>query len=144
MFFARLDQFTDQIKESLDALDRHDEAQEGAALEPEDQLQAAPEAQEGPTLPPLPGSPRPLEIGRLALRAIGNEWIAYYALPDTMKGAIELARVNLASIERELRRQAFMALMQEVVGDIIEGEVGVRPIWPHPPRSIRRSSSGRS
>jgi hypothetical protein len=64
--------------------------------------------------------------------------VAYYAMPDTMEGAIELARINWAAIEREHRRQAFMDLMQEVVADILEDRVGVRPSWPHPPRPAPR------
>ena len=40
------------------------------------------------------------EIGRLALRAEGEWWNAYYAMPDTMDRAIHLGSIRLSAAER--------------------------------------------
>jgi hypothetical protein len=95
----------------------------------------------GPVLPPLPGVPPidPTEIGRLALRNQDDHWVAYYAMPDTMEGAVELGRIAFRLVEREDRRQGFMDLMRDIVADLIEERIGVRPIWPHPPRPAPRA-----
>jgi hypothetical protein len=82
----------------------------------------------------------PVEVGRLALRIQDDHWVAYYAMPDTMEGAAELGRIAVRLVEREDRRQGFMDLMRDVVADLIEERVGVRPIWPHPPRPAPRSN----
>lgn len=69
------------------------------------------------------------EIGRLALRVEGDLWNAYYALPDSMEGAIFLGSVRIGAVRDGRRKNAFMALMTEIVGDFIETEVGQRPSW---------------
>ena len=67
-------------------------------------------------------------IGRLALRQEGNVWVAYYALPDTMHDAVSLGSIRIAIIEGSpKRRQAFLDIMRDVVGDIIEEGFGRRP-----------------
>lgn len=71
-----------------------------------------------------------VKVGRLALREEGENWNAYYALPGTMEGAIFLGSIRLALVQRKDRKRAFMNLMRECVGDILEREVGVRPSWP--------------
>lgn len=35
------------------------------------------------------------QIGRLALRREGKWWAAYYAMPDTMNGALPLGRIRM-------------------------------------------------
>ena len=77
------------------------------------------------------------ELGRLAMREQGIYWVAYYAMADTMEGAVELGRIPMASIgpEHEDRRRMFMQMMQDIVGDIFEERLGVRPTWPDPPRT---------
>lgn len=75
-----------------------------------------------------------LKAGRLALRDEGGMWVAYYALPNTMKDALVLGSVALgAVVDRPARKQQFMELMKEVVADLIEQAIGVRPVWPTPP-----------
>lgn len=69
------------------------------------------------------------QIGRLAMREEGENWNAYYAMPGTMEGAIFLGSIKLAFVQQPDRKNAFMALMREAVGDLIEEQVGVRPIW---------------
>lgn len=71
------------------------------------------------------------QIGRLAMRVEGNYWNAYYVLStDSLKGAILLGSISMNAIETNpQRRDEFMALMREVVGDMIEAITGVRPLW---------------
>lgn len=71
------------------------------------------------------------QIGRLAMRHEGDFWNAYYAQPDTMKGALFLGSIAMAAIvDQSARKDAFMALMREFVADIIEEKCGVRPVMP--------------
>ena len=75
------------------------------------------------------------QIGRLAMRHEGDSWNAYYALPDTMEGALFLGGVRMAIVASKERKDAFLAFMREAVGDIIQEKTGVRPIWPKPPEA---------
>lgn len=84
------------------------------------------------------------QIGRLAFRVEGDAWIAYYALPDTMDGAIVLGSVAMAVVERDDRKCAFMDFMRDVVGDIIEGKVGIRPSWGGPTPAPEHERAGRA
>lgn len=72
-------------------------------------------------------------LGRLALRQEGNHWVAYYALPGTMDGAVWLGAIGMALTRNPERKRAFMELMQEAVADLIEEHTGTRPVWPHAP-----------
>lgn len=72
-----------------------------------------------------------VKIGRLALRHEGNSWNAYYAMPDTMEGAIWLGSIAMRFVDdNPERKAAFIGLMREGVSDLIEEKVGVRPTWP--------------
>jgi hypothetical protein len=71
--------------------------------------------------------------GRLALRSEGDLWVAYYALPKTMEGAIFLGSIQLRFVQDPVRKSTFMDLMQEAVSDIIEEITGERPTWPDGP-----------
>ena len=80
------------------------------------------------------------QIGRLALRHEGKFWNAYYAMPDTMKGAITLGSIAMRFIENNPERKAaFMDLMREGVADIIEDATGTRPTWPNDPEPAPES-----
>jgi hypothetical protein len=70
------------------------------------------------------------KMGRLALRVEGDLWCAYYALPDTMDGALFLGSIRTVFVEDAERKLVFMALMKEAVSDIIEDRTGERPLWP--------------
>lgn len=70
------------------------------------------------------------KIGRLALRVEGNLWVAYYALPNTMDGALFLGSIQMRFVQDKHRKAAFMNLMREAVGDILEDVTGTRPTWP--------------
>jgi hypothetical protein len=72
-------------------------------------------------------------IGRLALRAEGNVWNAYFATTDTMADAVLIGSIALAAIaDKPERADAFIDMMGNVVADIIENKVGTRPIWGNP------------
>lgn len=78
----------------------------------------------------------PVKIGRLAMRHEGESWNAYYAMPNTMEGAIPLGSIRMGAITNNSDRQrAFMDMMRDVVADIIEAETGQRPTWPDGPQS---------
>ncbi len=65
------------------------------------------------------------------MREVGTNWVAYYAEPDTMHGAVKLGEIQLAFIaNRPERKKVFMDLMRECVGDILEHLFGERPVWP--------------
>lgn len=74
------------------------------------------------------------EIGRVAMRIEGDLWVGYYALTDTMEGALFLGSINMRFVQDPERKLVFMTLMQEAVADIIEEQTGERPTWkpPHP------------
>ena len=72
------------------------------------------------------------QVGRLAMRVEGDFWVAYYALPNTMKDAIFLGSIQMAFVQDESAKQIFMALMRDAVSSIIKEQVGADPIWPDP------------
>jgi len=60
------------------------------------------------------------QIGRIAFRIEGDWWVAYYALPDTMEGALRLASIQMAIVANHpQRKQAFMKLIQGYVKEIV-------------------------
>lgn len=66
--------------------------------------------------------------GRLAMRHEGNFWNAYFALPDTMDGAVLIGSIVIAGVAgNDNLKKAFMQLMWDVVADILEVRSGVRP-----------------
>lgn len=67
------------------------------------------------------------QVGRLALRVEGDWWVAYYALPNTMEGAIEMARILMALVQEPARKQAFMGLMQHAVTEFLKDITGASP-----------------
>lgn len=75
-----------------------------------------------------------LQIGRLAFRVEGDVWRAYYALNETMEGALPLGSIAMRFVQQPGRRNEFIALMREAVADIIEESTGVRPQWPDAPQ----------
>ncbi len=83
------------------------------------------------------------EIGRLAMRQEGANWVAYYAMPSMMEGALFLGSIRMKFVaDRRDRMTAFMDFMREAVGDIIEEETGVRPVWGGPQTAPESERSG--
>jgi hypothetical protein len=84
-----------------------------------------------------------VQVGRLALRHEGDNWVAYYALADTMKDAIFLGSIRMGVVlANQERKQAFMDLMREVVADTIEETTGIRPQWAGPQTAPEHERSG--
>jgi hypothetical protein len=71
-----------------------------------------------------------VNMGRMAFREEGEHWNAYYALPNTMEGAIWLGSIAMRFVERPARKEQFMSLMRECFGDVMEQVIGQRPTWP--------------
>jgi hypothetical protein len=84
-----------------------------------------------------------VKVGRLAFREEGRMWNAYYALADTMAGALPLGSIALAAVRDHPERKAtFMNLMREAVGDIIEEKSGIRPEWRDPEVAPQHERAG--
>jgi hypothetical protein len=90
--------------------------------------------------------PKMKKMGRVALRHEGANWNAYYALPDTMNGAIPLGSIKMAFVrDNEERKAAFLNLMRECIADMLEQETGHRPTFPDGPQpapEIERAGHG--
>ena len=70
------------------------------------------------------------QIGRLAMRQEGGYWNAYYAPPTGMEQAVLLGSIRAASIVGNKKRKTeFMDMMRDVVSDLIEEAIGIRPAW---------------
>jgi hypothetical protein len=123
-------------------LGRHMAGEFDATKEESDAWAASPEGMKtmAALIPPLaepepPATPAPdlpTQIARLALRVEGDFWVAYLAPAYGMQGATVLAKVLMTAVADPRHKMAFMALMRNVVGDIIEANTGHRPIWPQP------------
>ncbi len=74
-------------------------------------------------------------IGRLAMRHEGTDWNAYYALNDTMDGAVPLGSIKIRFVVNPVRKAAFLDFMREAVADLIEEQTGQRPTWPDGPKA---------
>lgn len=83
-------------------------------------------------------------IGRLALRVEGDWWVAYYAMPGSMGDALDLGRIRMAAVQDQGRKQAFMTLMQNFVGDILLEIVGEIPDWNDPVGAPEHERAGRA
>lgn len=84
------------------------------------------------------------EVGRLAFRIEGDWWVAYYALPASMKDVIELSRIRMTCVERHDRKQAFMNLMRDTIADVLENQIGHRPDWNAPTKAPEHERAGRA
>lgn len=82
--------------------------------------------------------------GRLAMRVEGDWWVAYYALPDKMEGAIEIGRIQMAAVLDPDRKQAFMALARDFVGEVLADAVGEKPAWKDPVAAPEHEKAGRA
>ena len=71
------------------------------------------------------------KVGRLAMHHEGPNWNAYYALPDSMLGAIFLGSIAMKFVaDKPERKYLFICLMREAVSDLLEELTGHRPTWP--------------
>lgn len=84
------------------------------------------------------------QVGRLAMRHEGQNWNAYYALPDTMDGAIFLGSLSMRFASIPQHKTAFMSFMRSIVSEMIRDAVGVHPEWKEPYRAPEHERSGNS
>lgn len=84
------------------------------------------------------------KAGRLAMRVEGNLWVAYFAQIGTMDGAIFLGSIQMAFVQDQDRKRAFMGLMQDAVGEILAEAAGGKPHWPEPVEAPEHERSGRA
>ena len=85
------------------------------------------------------------QVGRLSLREEGENWNAYYAQVGTMEGAIFLGSIKMKFVfAHQERKEAFMHLMRDAVGDLIEEATGIRPVWGGPESAPEHERSGRA
>ena len=83
------------------------------------------------------------KVGRLAMRVEGDYWNAYYAMPDTMKGAIHLGSIKMVFVrDNDQHKHLFLNLMQDAVADIVEDAAGQRPTWDKPMQGPESERSG--
>jgi hypothetical protein len=69
------------------------------------------------------------EVGRLAMRVEGDFWVAYYAMPHTMEGAIPLASIRMGATKNQERKDAFFELAKGIVADLLKETIGHQPTW---------------
>jgi hypothetical protein len=83
------------------------------------------------------------QVGRLALRHEGDNWVAYYALSDSMQDAIFLGSIHMgALVGHPRRKQLFMDMMKDIVSDIIQQNTGERPTWNEPEAAPEHERTG--
>ena len=84
-------------------------------------------------------------VGRVALRVEGDWWVAYYASPDKMDDAIEIARSRMGIVKQNSAyKAAFMGLIQDVISGFIEAKTGVNPDWNDPVPAPEHERAGRA
>lgn len=84
------------------------------------------------------------QIGRLAMRVEGDLWVAYYAMPGTMKDAIFLGSIQMRFVQDWQKKELFMAMMKDCVTDILKEITGETALWPNDPQPApEHEKSGR-
>ena len=85
-----------------------------------------------------------VKLGRLAMRVEGDKWNAYYAMSDTMEGAVLLGSIAIgAVVDRPERKQAFMDLMKDIVSEFLGDAAGGGPVlWDQSTIAPERERSG--
>lgn len=83
--------------------------------------------------------------GRIAYRVEGSWWVAYYALPNTMEGAIEIARIRMAVVDpNDDRKVTFMSLIQGFITEFLSSTTGEAPNWLDPVKAPEHEKAGRA
>lgn len=82
-------------------------------------------------------------IGRLAMRQEGDFWNAYYALRETMDGALLVGSIVMGAITNNPKhKEIFLSLMVSVVSDLIKHETGHMPTWGEPETAPEHERAG--
>lgn len=80
--------------------------------------------------------------GRLAFRVEGDKWVAYYALPDTMEGAIWLGSIHMGAVRESDAREAFKELMKLAVAQLFAQRGATVAGWGGETRAPEHERSG--
>ena len=82
-------------------------------------------------------------VGRLAFRVEGEMWVAYYAMPHTMDGAIPLGSIQMSLVQDQERKRAFMEIFKSALTEILEEKIGPVGSWDEQraPESERSGSA---
>lgn len=84
-----------------------------------------------------------VQVGRLALRAEGSFWNAYYAQVGTMDGALLLGSIKLSAAKSDPSiKEAFMAVMRSCVDLAMKDALGKEPTWGGPKSAPESERSG--
>jgi len=84
------------------------------------------------------------KVGRIAFRVEGNIWVAYYALPDTMDNALFLGSIAMSAVRDPERKETFMNLIKDTVGEVLKEEVNCEVTWKDPTEAPEHEKSGRA
>jgi hypothetical protein len=84
------------------------------------------------------------QIGRLAFGVEGDWWVAYYARPDSMEGAIDLGRIQMALVQDRGRKKLFMDLMKSALGEFLRDATGGDPTWSEARPAPEHEKAGRA
>ena len=83
------------------------------------------------------------QVGRLAFRVEGDKWTCYYAMPDTMKGAIWMGSIMMSIVRDKERKEMFMEIMRLALNNFLKERMGhsVESWNEHPAPESERSGS---
>ena len=81
---------------------------------------------------------------RLSFRVEGDWWVAYAAPLTTMDGAVTLAKIHMAAVRAKPRKEAFMALMRDIIDDYIRDTFRQEATWGEPEVAPEHERSGRA
>jgi hypothetical protein len=66
--------------------------------------------------------------GRVAFRVDGNLWVAYWAMPDTMDGAVFLASIPAAAAQGDMKHR-FMNMAKDIAAHALKDIIGADVAW---------------
>jgi hypothetical protein len=76
-----------------------------------------------------------VQIGRIALRVEGDFWRAYFAEPDTMKGATMIGSIRLTCLTNPECKRSFIDLMQQATAAVVLAAIDEEVVWPDDDRT---------
>jgi hypothetical protein len=92
---------------------------------------------------------KPATSLRLAMRVEGDWWNAYAADMHTMEGAVLIGTIGMRAVRGPSagcarRKQAFMALMQDVINEFLTDAGATVAGWNDPERAPEHERAGRA
>ena len=62
------------------------------------------------------------QIGRLAFRVEGENWVAYFAAPGTMDGAIWMGTIRMSLVQDSERKRMFIDIMKSALTEFLAAQ----------------------